>query len=164
MIIDYNKKYFLMSFRFDKEKLEDFGLSKSNCSEDVFVDNNDKSEWIRSALYDFGWGNENGFIRLPKLDFLGLWDLLTNSHLLENKYGAAYLLENEYPNALLDYLLVILNDSDSKITDSLKEVFMILKLDSVKNRSDIVGKSFAEINNSLEKWKLVSELIKNRMN
>ena len=66
MQIDYNKKYFLMSFRFDKNKPEDFGLEKSPSNDNIFIDLRDNSEWLKKDLYDFGWGNEYGFYKITK--------------------------------------------------------------------------------------------------
>ena len=160
MELEYNKKYFQMSFRFDKNKPEDFGLTQSAYNSNIFIDKSDNSEWVNRELYDFGWGNEYGFMKLPKLDFFELWNLLENSLLKENKYGAAYILENEYPDNLLNNLLGILNNPDISIKKSTKEIYKILKLDSIKNRSEIVGKSFAEIEKDFENWKFVCKKVK----
>jgi len=159
MKLDHNKKYFLMSFRFDKEKPEDFGLSQSQYNCNIFIDTSDNSEWIQKELYDFGWGNEYGFIRLPELDFLELWNVLENSKLQENKYGAAYTLENKYPDTLLNHLLGLLNKPNFQLNEALKDTFKILELQNVTNRSGVVGKSFAEINTDFENWKLVSKKV-----
>lgn len=45
MTIDLNKIYFMMSFRFDKSKPEDFGLVASKDEEDIFIDLKDASLW-----------------------------------------------------------------------------------------------------------------------
>ena len=155
MELDYNQKYFLMSFKFNRTKPEEFGLTQSKYDNDIFINQSDNTQWMKKELYDFGWGNEYGFVRLPELGFLELWNILENSHIEENKYGAAYLLENEYPEDLLEYVLGILSKPNNQINESTKEIFKLLKLNSIINRSRMVGKSFVEINEDYEKWKMV---------
>lgn len=158
MIIDANKKYFMMSFRFNKTRPEDFDLHPSQQKQDIFVDLKDNSQWIKLDLYNFGWGNEVGFMRLPKLNFEQLWGLLLNSSIEENKYGSAFLIESEYPDELLNFLIELFNNT-SQISKSMKEAFKILKLDEVRNRSGVLGKSYNEIQNDFNKWKVISERI-----
>ena len=159
MCFDIQKKYFRMSFRFNKNKPEDFGLVKSQLQNDVYIDNSDNSKWIRASLYDFGWGNENGFIRLKKLNFMQLWELLVNSNDQENRYGAAHLLEYEHADDLMNHLLNILNTNNLQLTNSMKEAFKILKLNEVKNRSEVIGKSFSQIEKEFENWKYISQKV-----
>lgn len=139
MNIDVNKKYFLMSFRFDKTKPEDFGLVRSSYDENLYICKSDNSKWLKCELYDFGWGNEFGFERLPELEFSELIYLLENSKVQENRYGAAYVLEKKYPDDLLNYLLSVFNSKNLLINESLKEIIKILRLDAVKNRSGILA-------------------------
>ena len=80
------------------------------------------------------------FIRLPNLNFSELWNLLEFSKLQENRYGAAYIIETEYPDDLLSYLLHLLNDPNFKINQNLYSIFEILKLDVARNRSKTVWK------------------------
>jgi hypothetical protein len=157
MNIDVNKKYFLMSFRFDKTKPEDFGLVQSSDNEKLYINKLDNSEWFKYELYDFGWGNECGFMRLPELEFSELKYLLENSKVQENRYGAAYVLEKNYPDNLLNYLLTIFKNTNLLIDESLKEIIKILGLDKVKNRSSIIGKNYEQINNDFENWKYISK-------
>lgn len=164
MSADINKKYFRMSFKFDKSKPEDFGLIQSNQNADIYIDANDNSEWERKALYDFGWGNENGFVRLPQLDFVTLWHLLQNSELQENIYGAAYIIESEFSDALKNYLLNYLNDSNMKVTEPLKKAFKVLRLEKIENRSDVVGKSYNEIKRDFEDWERISSITNDILN
>jgi hypothetical protein len=56
-------------------------------------------------------------------------------------------------------LLSIVNKPNFQINEALKETFKILKLQNVTNRSDTVGKSFAEIDKDFENWKLVSKKV-----
>ena len=64
-----NEKLFMMSMRFNKESPEDFGLIPSEDS-DIYVKPSDNSLWKKRNLYDFGWGKENGFYKLPLPNFM----------------------------------------------------------------------------------------------
>lgn len=155
MNIDDNLKYFKMSFKFNKTEPQDFGLVSQNNS-NLFIDLGDRSLWEKKYLYDFGWGNENGFMRLPALSFNELWYLLLNNNIEENKYGAAQIILNEYPDELLECLQRFFQGPSPSVNNSLIEAFKILKLDELRNRSNVLGKSYEEIQNDWENWKTIS--------
>jgi len=160
MSIDINKDYFRMSFRFDKKTPEEFGLTHLNKTSNRYIDVSDNSYWIQRKLYDFGWGNENGFMRHQNLSFDELWCLLVESKLEANRYGAAYVILNEYPEELLSYLDSLFDNPNNNISDSMKEAFEILGLEEVRNRCETTGKSYEEVNREYEKWKYVSKRVK----
>lgn len=161
MDLDVNKNYFYMSFRYYSCKPEDFNLIAFN--EDIYIHKYDKTKWIKLDLYDFGWGNECGFMKLPKLNFNELWELLVDTKIQDNKYGAAYLIEKDYPEQLLNFVMPFIKN-EKKINKSILKAFKILKLDESKNRSPIVGKSNCEIERDFRYWKYVSEKIKKLLN
>ena len=72
MSINPQKYFFKMSFRFDKCTPEAFGLVLSENSENIYVDKSEGSLWKQQNLYDFGWGAEYGFVRLPEPSFYDL--------------------------------------------------------------------------------------------
>lgn len=158
--VDLGLPYFLMSFKYDKTTPIEFGLQQSTEDNNVYVSNSDGANWAKIDLYDFGWGNEIGFMRLPKLSFEQLFYLLEHSTLDSNKYGASHIILKDYSYDLLNYLLVKLNDSSFKVTRSLKKAFQILGLDQVKNRTPIIGKSQSEIQQDFEMWKFVTETLR----
>lgn len=100
-------------------------------------------------------------MRLPKLKFDDLWYLLTNSSIQENKYGSAYIIEQEYSEELLEVLMNIFTKQDDCIDEKMIEGFNILNLHKPKNRSTITGKSFRQIDDDFKNWKDISERIKN---
>lgn len=157
-MLDPNQKYFLMSFRFNKTTPEAFGLIPSDNNDKIYLDSKDNSRWIKMGLYDFGWGSETGFVRLPKLGFNGLWYLLTNSTVEENRYGAAALILSEHSAELLAYLTELFN-SGELINDSLRRALEILKLEEPINRSRIVGKKPHEIEADFQRWNWISEQV-----
>lgn len=154
--IDINKKYFLLSFRFNKSTSDDFGLVQSKEDISIFTNKDDNSQWVRQESYDFGWGNENGFMRLPELNFEQLWYLLNNSAIQDNMYGSAFIIEERYPDKLLEVLKNIFEYNQHVVDESLKKVLKILKLHEARNRSEILGKSFIEIEEDFKKWKDIS--------
>jgi hypothetical protein len=158
--ININERYFLMSFRFDKSSPEEFGLIQSQTIPKVFINVKDGSRWVKRALFDYGWGSENGFVRLPELDFEELIYLIEYSNIKENKYGAAIEIERKFAEELLQFLLELFNKPEYKISNGLRETFEILGLEQCRNRSITLGKHFEEENNDYQKWKLISTKIK----
>ena len=156
IMIDFDTKYFMMSFRFNKETPKDFGLIKSN-STNIYISPLDKSLWKKRNLYDFGWGNENGYYRLPLGEFEDLIDIILNTNSDENKYGAAAVILDDYCDKLLIKCQELLKDN-MRIKEYL-EFFKILKLDISINRSNTHGKNFKEVSKEFDKWKDISEQI-----
>lgn len=126
--------HFLMSKRLNKQYPEDFGLISSEDS-DAYLKQEDHSQWKSRPLYDFGWGKENGYYKIPKPDFDGLVDIIMTSKEEDDKYGAAAVILDEYGDELLEKCFEILDDSKS--SKSYFEFFMILNLKNPINRSSI---------------------------
>ena len=157
MGIDVELQYFRMSFRFDKKIVEDFGLLRVG---ETIINPLDGSLWFRKELFDFGWGNENGFLRLPELQFSDLWFLLTNSTIQENLYGAASLILEKHADELLFQLEEILSTQNAQISMVVKKAFQLLELEKEQNRSPIEGKTLDQINHDFSRWKSISNKIK----
>ena len=160
MSIDPQKYFFKMSFRFDKCTPEAFGLVLSENSENLYVDKADDSLWGQQNLYDFGWGAEYGFVRLPELNFYDLWNLLSNSNIQDNQHGAACLLEEKYAAELLEKIESIFSNAASQINDRLKTACRILKLERGINSGNLLGKNYAEIKDKATRWTNISEQVK----
>lgn len=158
--IDINRKYFLLSFRFNKSTSDDFGLVQSKEDTNIFIDKDDNSQWVWQESYDFGWGNENGFMRLPELNFEQVWYLLNNSTIQDNMYGSAFIIEEKYPDKLMEILKSIFEHNQRIVDERQKKVLKILKLNEARNRSEILGKSFIEIEEDFKKWKDISEEVR----
>ena len=143
-----------------KIKPEDFNLYPSDTDSDIYIDKSDNSKWLKKYLYDFGWGGQNGFMRLPQLDFQDLWDLLFNSKFKDDRYGAAVILEAEHAEELNKHILGIFNKQNIEVTKSMIEVFNILHLDRGMNRSEILNKPNEEVTRDWENWKNIAEKVK----
>lgn len=146
-----------MSFRFDNCKPENFNLI--HLKNNIYLSKDDNTKWEKINLYDFGWGSECGYMKLPKLEFNKLWKLLISSNIQDNVYGAAYIIEKDYPDQLLKKVNTLLNNQEL-INKKILNIFEILKLNKIKNRSSIIGKSSKEIKNDFKRWKDLSKKVK----
>lgn len=151
-----NEKLFMMSMRFNKESPEDFGLIPSEDT-DIYIMPSDKSLWKKCNLYDFGWGKENGYYKLPLPQFDDLVNIIINSECKDNKYGAAAIILDDFNDDLLLKCQEIFKDGKS--AKKYGDFFKILQLDIPINRSSTLGKSYKEISEDFEKWKDISEQV-----
>jgi hypothetical protein len=151
-------KYFLMSRKFNKHNPEDFGLCKNECGELFLM--SDRAVWKPRQLYDFGWGQENGFYRTPILAFEELFSLGVESHDEDNVFGAAIVLTEDYAEELLVKLENLIRGPIADIA-RYRKFFEVLKLDLPYNRCSTIGKSVSEINKDFERWKKIAEYVSN---
>jgi len=152
-----DRPYFRLSFRGARKNPED-GLRR--LPDGSFVDVRDGSRWERRELYDFGSGNESGFMRLTALAWEDLWELILRSNLKDNRYGTAAVLEQQYPGQLLSALTRLLADSRATWDPQIKEALQILDLEVPVNRCEVIGKSPLEVQDEYERWKWVSDRVR----
>ena len=153
-IININEKHFQASFRYNKNKPEDFGLKKVDGTEH-FIDK-EGDLWQYEILWDSGWGNEYGFVKLPEPNFDQLWILLTESDIKVNQLGAAELL-TQYPHELKEKLQELFA-SNNKIDRSLTRKLSHLDLlNHVMNHSEMKGKRPEEVNADYQEWKKLKD-------
>lgn len=151
--------YFLMSTRFNKQKASDFGLLELEGT-DSAINPVDNSLWKKCALYDYGWGRENGYYRTPVLDYDGLLELILSSNQEDDVYGAAAIILDKYPDELLE-TCEQMNRSPSK-TKEFQKLVSIFHLHLGVNNSPIVGKTVKEIEKDAYRWRAISEAAKSR--
>ena len=96
----------MMSTRFNKQTPSDFNLEYINGK---YISLINGSEWEACALYDFGWGKENGFYKKPLGTFTELIKIVLDLTDQEDSYGAASIIEDYYSNELKSYLLTLIN-------------------------------------------------------
>lgn len=145
-------KKFLMSKKFNKQSLEDFGMEYIN-GKYIYIQ--DESEWMKCQLYDFGWGKENGFYKLPIGDFEELIEIVLNDYDEEDSYGAAAIIEENYAKELKEYLLMLIHQNcTNNIMCKLNEIF---HLDKAINRTIKEKMSIAEIQKEYNEWKKIAE-------
>lgn len=150
------QKHFLLSYRFNKTTPAEFGLIGQD--DRTYLCPKDNALWVQMDLYDFGWGREYGFCKIPMLDFEQLFDLLIHAQLEDNRYGAAAVLLDVYAGRLLDKCLdIIQNSFDMKVY---KQAFAILKLDKPVNRSVVALGTLEEIQSDNRKWEYIARKVK----
>ncbi|MDC8004090.1 hypothetical protein POV27_08495 [Aureisphaera galaxeae] len=152
--IDINAKHFIASVRYNKSQPEDFGLTKVKGKEH-YIDT-EGNLWQNEYLWDSGWGNEYGFIKLPEPNFEQLWTLLTKSKIKENVLGAAELL-NGYPKELKDKLQELFKNHKSIDRDLTKRLAHLELLNHVTNHSETHGKKYEEVNEDFQVWKKLKD-------
>lgn len=150
-------KYFRMSTHFDKRSPQSFGLIPFNC--DIAIDPNDNSMWRNAKLYDYGWGEENGYYRLPILNFSQLMDIVIYENNNEDKFGAAALILRLYPEQLLQYCEAIAKDN-TKLQD-FRELIRIFNLKTPLNRCNAEGKSYHLVQAEYMRWKKIADFAAN---
>ena len=115
----------------------------------AFAKNN---RWAQEEMWDSGWGNEYGFVRLPRLNADELWDLLTTSKIYENQRGASEFLERSFPDQLKSKLTSLFDSVeklDSKLSKRLSNVEV---LRTGVSRNGIIGKHYSEIKKDFKEW------------
>lgn len=142
-------KYFRMSYHFNKLALGDYGLVKAE--DDTYaICPVDDSRWVPCSLYDFGWGCENGFYRVPLLNCEELFQLVLESEDNDDLYGAAAILMEKYPDKLLEYCEEVFTAPVHE--GKAKRVADIFQLQLCINRSSNFGKKYEEITNDSDRW------------
>ena len=149
--------YFLMSHMFNKKTPEDFGLVHS-LDPEVLIRPSDNSQWKQRDLYDFGWGQENGYYKLPMPGFDGLVEIILHADNDEDRYGAAAVILDDHCDELLDKCLQIFSEDGD--ASRYAGFFRTLDLQVPLNRSPILGKHYAQIEEDYNKWKTIAEKVK----
>ena len=146
-------KFFVMSKRFNKQSALDFGLSDQGNG--MAVNPDDGSLWKKDLLFDFGWGAENGYYRVPMPDFPHLMDVVLLEGNDEDVFGAAAIVERQYPEELLEYCEKIILDPER--VEDFEKISRVFRLDHTINRSPTRGKQYQEILSDSERWKKISD-------
>lgn len=150
--------HFLMSMRFNKINPQDFGLIPSN-NPGVLLKPEDGSQWKARPLYDFGWGKENGYYKIPLPDFNRLVAIILRSKDDEDRYGAAAIILDDYYEELLHKCLRLFENNEATVRYN--DFFRILRLDTPLNRSSVIGKHYSRISDDYSKWKALARWVNN---
>ena len=148
--------FFVMSTRFNKCDASDFGLLP--LAEDMAISPNDGSIWAKTELYNFGWGDENGYYRYPMPSFEKLFHLVLNSADEEDIYGAASVILKRYPDELLKQCEAIAENRGR--SDDFGKLVKVFRLDSPVNRSPVLRKTYAQIQQDSRRWREIADLAK----
>ena len=146
--MNIKQKYFVASFRGDKIKPEDFNFKKIDGTE-YYIDELG-NQWKEERMWDNGWGNEYGFIKLPEPAFEELWKLLFESNKFNNYRGASEILNNKYPSELKNKLQNLF-DKSKKL--SCKQIKRIRLLELGTNRNEVIGVNKETVEKDYNEWK-----------
>lgn len=149
-------KHFVMSKRFNKSSASDFGFLSTSAT--TAVNPIDNSTWVKTELFDFGWGKENGFYKSPLPNFNSLFELALYSSDSDDMYGAASMILDKYSEELLQTCEVIMNDSSRKA--DFEKLVQLFNLKLPINRSPTVNKTINQVQNDYIRWVKVSEAAK----
>lgn len=150
-------KYFKMSRRFDKRTPQDFGLTERSENGDA-IDPEDGSQWHSCTLYDYGWGSENGFYRIPLPEFSALLGIVLDSNDQDDVYGAASVILELFPNDLLESLEHIYSCTGGN--ERKRKLATVFQLHLGINRSHTQGKHYSEIISDAHRWSVIGEITK----
>ena len=150
-------EYFKISNRFNKSSPSDFGLIA--CSNDACaIDPKDGSVWHSCASYDFGWGCENGFYRMPIPAFPALFRIVLECDDQEDVFGAAAVILELYPNELLEKLECVFSSTNSN--EAKKKLVKVFRLNNGINRNHTQGKHYSEIVADATRWNMIANAAK----
>lgn len=112
------------------------------------MDPDDRTLWAKASLYDFGWGKENGFYKLPLPDFDTLMELALYSTDKADMYGAAAILLDRFPDNLWERCWQLMHNRPKEF----QKLAELLDLKSPVNRSPVEGKTLEQIEVDYQKW------------
>ncbi len=144
---------FVVSMRYTKKDLGDYGLVYKDGK---YLRLEDNTEWCKRT-FDFGWGPETGFYKIPLGSFDELMSLVLNGVDAEDSYAAAAIILEDYPLELKKYLLEYMNQKVS-FKDSFrrkklsKKLAQIFRLGRGVNLTINTGMSAEQIDKEYADW------------
>jgi len=145
----------MMSKKFNKTLCSDFNLYEKNGK---YFSNYDESEWIPCFLYDFGWGRENGFYKVPLGDFYDLIKIVLDKNDEEDSYAASSIIVDKYSYEFKLFLLDIIQTNRQNV--DYERLNVIFKLDVPINRTIKDGMDLKSIEKEYSDWELISRYFK----
>ena len=176
------KRYFYITIHFSPD-YEGTIFSKQ---QNGFYLNTESGELYRKRLlYDFGWGQENGFELLPQLPFEELiklveqpivlsqkmhWQKTTKEEIIQadiwrsNLYGAVAVIMQDYTSEFVEFLSTKV-DTPYFSNPGIRENFKCFSFDSQKTRNEgkipggVLARSYEDIFKDYSKWEQISSKI-----
>lgn len=145
-------KNFMMSKKFNKQSYSDFDLYEMDGK---YFRKIDGSEWIPCLLYDFGWGKENGFYKVPLGNFADLIKIVLDNSDDEDSYAAAAIIMDYYVFELKTYLLDLISTYNKNVDYG--RLCSIFKLEIPLNRTIKEGMNFQNVDKEYSDWKKISQ-------
>lgn len=172
--ININDNYFYMPFGPVTLEPKKIGL-KPTLSNDIYVDNKTGAKWRKCMLFDTGWGQPEGFEKLPELEFKDLLKLALSSDYAttklsvqeeeSNKYGAIAVIMERHINEFIDFLSGNLDNRELFGNELYRHNLSLFGLDAriAKTNGGSATKSYEDILNQYPKWREISLQIKEKI-
>ena len=180
--MDLTIKYFYLTINFSSKWNNEFML----INEDIYINTLTGEHFRKRLLYDFGWGQENGFERLPSLTFDELIELVENADLTikkkriwekyseeeirnndvnqSNLFGAISIIMQDHIEELIKFLTGKIKTnyfSNTKIRKNFTWFsFSTRKMREIGYLPGGIGKmSYEEVLNKYEQWRTISKTV-----
>jgi len=172
--ININDNYFYMPFGPVTLHPKEIGL-KPTFLKDIYVDNETGTKWRKCILYNTGWGQPEGFEKLPELEFKDLIKLaLLSDHTTtklsvqneeSNKYGAIAVIMERHINELIDFLSENLDNKRLFENELYRHNLSLFCFDAkiAKANGGRGMKSYEDVLNQYPKWRDISSQVKEKI-
>lgn len=179
---EHMKRYFYITIHFLPE-YERTVFTKYH--DNLYINAETGEIYRKRLLYDFGWGQENGFELMPQLPFDDLiklierpmvqprkmfWHKYTKEELQQadicrsNLYGAVAVIMQDYVEELIEFLSAKV-DTDYFSNPSIRENFKCFSFDSQKARAEgkfpggVLTRSYEDILKDCPLWDRISSKV-----
>lgn len=146
------KRYFYITINFSPEYE---GTVLARLKDDLYINTETGETYRKRALYDFGWGKENGFYKAPLPDFDTLLELVLHSEDRDDMYGAAAIILEKYADELLYRCEAMMNDPLRK--KEFRRSAEVFRLEEPLNRCSVDQKTSEKIKSNHTRWKKIAQ-------
>ena len=184
------ERAFYVSLHFNLKDLEQ-QLKKTG--DQLFLDEQTNSLYRKRRLYNFGWGQETGFERLPPLSFQELIALIEIGYYtprkpklfhkkklekdelekisvsFSNYYGAAAVIMEDHIEEFIDFLSLKIQ-TDYFANEHIRQCYKAFCFDTAKEmakygfcKGGILTESYEEVLNKYPKWHTISDKVKQQV-
>lgn len=164
----------------------DYSKTFMHTENDIYTNVLTGEQFRKRLLYDFGWGQEPGFERIPSLTFYELIELVENSVVTTKKrrlfakrsqeemrhndvsrsnlFGAISVIMQDHVEELIDFLAGKVK-TDYFSDPVIRENYMMFSFSTDKMREiglfpgGILTKSYEEVLNEHEQWRTISRTV-----
>lgn len=180
--MDREQKYFYITINF----CPDYSKTFMHTENDIYTNVLTGEQFRKRLLYDFGWGQEPGFERIPALTFYELIELVENSVVTNKKkrlfekrsreemrhndvsrsnlFGAISVIMQDHVEELIDFLACKVK-TDYFSDPVIRENYMWFSFSTNKMREigffpgAILTKSYEDVLNEHEQWKKIAKTV-----
>lgn len=172
--IDIHANYFYMPFGPAILDPKEVGLKRTSFT-DIYVDKDTGIKWRKCLLFNTGWGQPEGFEKLPELKFNDLIKLaLQSNHETttlsvrdeeSNKYGAIAVIMERHISELIKFLQKNLGNKELFHNELYRHNLTLFCFDAkeAKTNGGVGMKSYEDMLNQHTKWHQISEKVKEQV-